>query len=140
MKRRLRLALSIIASAVFAAASDSLRKSSDMSRLQLLTVHPQSSFAGPIRVCVSSVALVSLFHRSVANSFRCCDATGSDSLLLPRVQCCLKGCLAVLVVYSTRGLALQTEPYFLLLVHMTKTRKKTKSSGQTNNTLQRAVF
>ena len=81
----------IIASAVFAAASDSLRKSSDMSRLQFMTVHPQGSFAGPIRVCVSSVALVSQFHRSIANCFGCCDATGSDSLLLPRVQCCLKG-------------------------------------------------
>ena len=97
-------------------------------------------FCRPCSLLGSSIAFVSLFHRSVANSFDCDDATGSDSLLLPRVQCCLKGCLAVLVVYSTRGLALQTEPYFLLLVHMTKTRKKTKSSGQTNNTLQRAVF
>ena len=103
-----------IASAVFAAASDSLWNSSDMSRLQLLTtVHPQGSFAGPIRVCVSSVALVSLFHRSVANSFRCCDATGSDSLLLPRVQCCLKGCLAVLLVAAFCFLALEAEPYVL---------------------------
>ena len=104
----------IIASAVFAAASDSFRKSLDMSRLQLWTVHPQGSFAGPIRVCVSSVALVSLFHRPVANSFRCCDATGSDSLLLPRVQCCLKGYLAVLLVAAfCFFLALKVEPYLL---------------------------
>ena len=102
----------IIASTVFAAASASLRKSSDMSRLQLLTVHPQGSFAGPIRVCVSSVALVSLLHRSVANSFRCCDATDSDSLLLPPVQCCLKGCLAVLLVRAfCFFLALKAKPY-----------------------------
>ena len=104
----------IIASAVFAAASDSLRKNSAVSRLQLLTVHPQGSFAGSIRVCVSSVALVSLFHGSVANSFRCCDAIGSDSLLLPRVRSCLKGCLAVLLVAAfCFFLALKAEPYLL---------------------------
>ena len=106
-------ACTIIVSAVFATASDSLRKSSDMSRLQLLTVHPHGSFAGPIRLRVLSVALVSLFHRSVANSFRCCDATGSDSLLLPRVQCCLKGRLAVLSVAACCFLALKAEPYIL---------------------------
>ena len=100
----------IATTAVFAAASIS----SDMSSLQLLTVHPQGSFAGPTRVCVSSVALVSLFHRSVANSFRCCDATGSDSLLLPRVQCCLKGCLAVVLVAAfCFFLALKAKPYLL---------------------------
>ena len=80
---------------------------------RLLTVHPQGSFAGPIRVCGWRVALVSLFHRSVANSVRCCDATGSDSLLLPRVQCCLKGCLAVLLVTAFCFLALKAEPYLL---------------------------
>ena len=84
-----------------------------MSRLQLLTVHPQSSFAGPIRVCVSSVALVSLFHRSVANSFRFCDATGSDSLLLPRVQCSLMGCLAVLLVAAFCFLEFKAVPCLL---------------------------
>ena len=86
----------------------------DMSRLQLQTVHPQGSFAGPIRACGSTDALVSLFHRSVANSFRCGDATDSDSLLLPRVQCCLKGCLTVLLVPAfCFFLALKAEPYLL---------------------------
>ena len=54
-------------------------------------------FCRPYSLCGSSIALVLLFHRSVTNSFDCDDATGSDSLLLPRVQCCLKGCLAVFV-------------------------------------------
>ena len=96
-----------------------------MSRLQLLTVHPQGTFAGAVRVCVSSIALVSLLHRSVANSFRCCDATGSDSLLLPRVQCCLKGCRAVLLVAAFCFLlALKAEPY--ALVPKTKNMQKIK--------------
>ena len=45
-------------------------------------------------LCGSSIALVSLFHRSVANSFDCHDATCSDSLLLPCCGCArLKYCL-----------------------------------------------
>ena len=55
-------------------------------------------FCRPYSLCGSSIALFSLFHRCFANTFDCDDATGSDSLLLPRVQCCLKGCLAVFVV------------------------------------------
>ena len=58
-------------------------------------------FCRPYSLCSSSIALISLFYRSVANSFDCDDTTGSDSLLLPRVQCCLKGCLAVFVVART---------------------------------------
>ena len=64
-------------------------------------------FCRPYSLCGSSIALVSLFHRSVANSFDRDDANGGDSLLLPRVQCCLKGCLAIFC-RSTRALALQT--------------------------------
>ena len=78
-------------------------------------------FCRPYSLCGSSIALVSMFHRYVANSFDCDDATGSDSLLFPRVQCCLKGCPCLAVFCrGTRGLALQTEPYFLPLVPMTK--------------------
>ena len=74
-------------------------------------------------LCGSSIALVSLFHRSVANSFDCHDATCSDSLLLPCVQCCLKGCLAFFAV-ARAVLALQTEPYFSPLVPMTEIRTR----------------
>ena len=52
----------------------------------------------PYSLCGSSIALVSLFHRSVAKSFGCDGATGSNNLLLPRGECCLKRCLAVFVL------------------------------------------
>ena len=96
---------------------------------------------------VSSAALVSLFHRSVANSFRCC-ATGSDSLLLPRVQCCLKECLVVYVVahaVRSSGISLllgvgDRVVFFSFGSHDKKRGKKTNSPGRMCNTLKRADF
>ena len=74
-------------------ALDSLRRRPDWSSFPIAVLRVIFAF-----VCSLSIALVSLSHRSVANSFDCDDATNSDSLLLPRVQCCLKDCLAVFVV------------------------------------------
>ena len=96
----------------------------DMSRLQLQTVHPQGSFAGAIRACGSTDALVSLFHRSVANSFLYGDATGRIGfwygLLLvvaEHVGCCCYCCLLVLLLLLVVALRQAVAAVAMLLEH-----------------------
>ena len=90
-------------------ALDSPRRSSDRSSFPISDWRTMFAF-----VCSSRIALVSLSHRSVANSFDCDDATGCESPVLPRVQCCLKGCPAVFLVEAfCFFLALKAEPFLL---------------------------
>ena len=108
-------------------ALDSLRRSSDRSSLPSAVL--QAIFALRFEHC--ALLAVSPLFREYLRLRRCHrqrqPAVAARAMLLEG--------LSRRFCRSTRGLALQTEPYCLPLVPMTKTRNSTNSSGQRNNTL-----